>query len=64
MVKDHFIEFLKEQMLAVLPKKLQNHKLRNPQTKDDFYSIICSRACLTETSRDVQQAFNELFMEV
>lgn len=64
MAKDQFIEFIKEQMLTVIPRGLHNYKVKDPEAKDDFYSMVCSRACLTETSKDVKQAFNELFMEV
>ena len=41
-MKDKFIDDLKETMLSVAPADLW----RRVRNRDDFYHIVCQRACL------------------
>lgn len=62
MKKDLFVEFLKEQMQAVVPASLKSGSFKQHNAdREDFYEIICAKACLNPDSTDVWRAFIDLY---
>ena len=63
MKKDIFVEWLKEQMLLVIPAKMFR-KYENLESRRILYEMTCNHACLRPEAEDVQRAFKELCGEV
>lgn len=61
---DKYIEGIKQNMLLVIPKRFLANgkiKLNVPENKDIMYETICNHACLNAKSKNVRQAFEELW---
>lgn len=61
-----WIKEIKKNFLLVIDKShLINGKIKlnNKGNKETLYSLMCHRACLNPKSKDVRQAFEELYSE-
>ena len=58
---DEWIEFLKDQMQLVVPNSLKRGALIKPDVRQDFFEIVCAKACLNPESNEVRKAFEELY---